>query len=460
MRGKNLNSLNNMKKLILLITFLLLFHNTSMVDFATGIATLGQMLGLPEYNISERLGGSNTQTVPSYGIGSSGLLGQSGYVASPVSGGVQNWPVSGGVAQGGPQSGQTVLYNPGAVQGTSIQQPSGGGGGSGPPAEFSVRGYNVGDKVRGPDGRMYDVIDPGRNLYQLSGGQGDNMSGDQYNAEVENAYNAGMGAWNTAEQNLNKNLGTMQTQAESDYAANAAQLGTNRQQTLGTLDTQTRGTQTKKEDAMAAARRLYSELQMGNRQRFGKATSAGGTISEIQGAELQRQQGQTSRAANETFQQIETARKDVESQYQSGLMQLQQAKQQALTSAQLDFTNQITQIAQGRAQTEQQKSQMRLQALMDLRNKAFTIQQQNTTFQQQLEAMKQQSMLNIEAYQKTAGNAVTTGTNAYNAYSPTAGNYTAAGQSSQTNTANPYIGMTTNQGGMKWDPVQGKYVPA
>ena len=281
---------------------------------------------------------------------------------------------------------------------------------------------------------------------------------DQYNKEVDTYYQAAMGALSTAEQNLNKNLDLTKTQAGSDYEANAAQLGTNRTQTMGTIDTQQRAGQTRKEDAMMAARRLFGELSQGNRQRFGGSTSAGQAASEIQGAELQRQQGSTARQGNEFMQQIDTARKDVESQYQSGLLQLTQAKQKALTDAQIAFNNAITEIAQNRAKTEGQKAQMRMNALMDLRNKAFTIQQQNVTFEQQLTAMREQSKLNIEAYQKTTGTNLSNTTSGYsNLLANTTTNpttqYPVGGQTQATSPQ-----LTGYASGTKtWDPYTGTY---
>lgn len=278
---------------------------------------------------------------------------------------------------------------------------------------------------------------------------------DQYMAEIQNAYNAGMGYWNTAEQNLNKNLGIMKGQAQSDYEANVGQLGATKQSTMTGLETQKRSGQARKEDAMAAARRLYNELQMANRQRFGGASSAGLAASEIQGAETQWQMGQTWRQANEFFQQIEGQKQNVEAQYQAGLLQLEQAKQQALSSAQLDFNNAITQIAAGRAQTEQERSQARLNALMDLRNKAFTIQQQDITFKQQLEAMRQQAMLNIETYNKTSGTALANATNAntnlYNQTTLTPSNAKVGGGSTQSTSTQPVGQIDNTKSGNWWD---------
>ena len=270
---------------------------------------------------------------------------------------------------------------------------------------------------------------------------------DEYNKEIDNAYNAGMNYWNTAEANLGKNLDIMKTQAQSDQEANLGELGANKASALTSLEKQKRAGETQKEDAFAAARRLYQQLQQGLRQRFGGATSAGAAVSEIQGAEIQRQMGQIWRQANEFGQQIMGAVADVDEQYKAGVLKIKQATQQALTNAQLDFNNSISQIAAGRAQTEQEKSQARLNALMDLRNKAFTIQQQEQTFQQQLETMKQQQLLNIDAYRQTTGSATSTGANAYNTFSQQAAEptqYSQVGQAAQ-ETTNPYVGQITNK---------------
>lgn len=283
----------------------------------------------------------------------------------------------------------------------------------------------------------------------------------EINAQIESMYGPTMDI-------LNQNIGLVggqktaaEQQAEADYQANLAQLGTQKGTTLGGLETQQRKGQTQKEDALAQARRLYSELQRGNIQRFGGATSAGQAASEIQGAEQQRQFGQTARQFNEFTQQIETARKDVESQYQTGIQQLNQAKQTAMAKIQSDFTNAIMQINNMRAQTEQQKGAAKLQALQQLRSEAQALQQQTTQFQQQLDLMREQANLNIQQYAKTTGAAGTYGTNAYNtlsgqyAQSPT---YSQVQGSVGQNLGNQYVGAIRKPEDWQYQGSIGKYV--
>jgi len=348
-------------------------------------------------------------------------------------------------------------YNPntGQIQNTPVVNnpapapapaPASSGYGTDPNFHYSGWGQDFG---YGPSGlAAYEA-------YKNSQGQGFNTpegnwyqgSQGEYNAEIDNAYNAGMGYWNTAEENLGKNLDLMKGQAQSDQEANIGELGANKKLALTNLEKQKRAGETEKEDAFAAARRLWQELQQGARQRFGGSTSAGQAISEIQGSEMQRQMGQTWRQANEFGQQIMGAVNNVEEQYNSGVLKIKQATQQALTNAQLEFNNSITQIAAGKAQTEQEKSQARLNALMDLRNKAFTIQQQDQTFRQQLETMKQQQLLNIDAYKQTSGNAVNQGQNAYSTFQDQTNqgiDYSQVGAKTQQAT-NPLVGQITSK---------------
>lgn len=262
-------------------------------------------------------------------------------------------------------------------------------------------------------------------------------------AQIDAAYNPTMDYLNQNVNYVGQAKTAAEQQAAADLAANQAQLGTQRESTLGQLATQGRGVQTQKEDALATARRLFTELQRGNMQRFGGATSAGQAASEIQGAEAQRQFGGIGRQANEAFQNIEQAKTDVENQYQSGLLQLKQGQQQALAKIQNDFTNAIMQINNMRAQTEQQKGVAKLQALQNLRQEALQLQSQATQYEQQLNLMREQQKLSIDQYAKTIGAAGTSGTNAYQTYSTQSGQTPSFSQVSGAvaqNLGNQYVG--------------------
>jgi len=134
-----------------------------------------------------------------------------------------------------------------------------------------------------------------------------------------------------------------------------------------------------KEDAQSAARRLYSELQQGYRQRFGGASSAGEAATALTNAEQQRVMAQNNRT------------------YQDAVAQVDLSAAQSIQSAQSEFRNALLTINQNRVATENERLAARRQALSDLSNKVFQIQQQREAFKQNLALMQEQARLQNEA---------------------------------------------------------------
>lgn len=133
-----------------------------------------------------------------------------------------------------------------------------------------------------------------------------------------------------------------------------------------------------REDAQSAARRLYSELQQGYRQRFGGASSAGEAAMALTGNEQQRQMAQNNRT------------------YQESIAQIDLSANQAVQSAQSEFRNQLLAINQNRTMVESERLAARRQALQDLSAKVFQIQQQRETFKQNLALMQEQARIQNE----------------------------------------------------------------
>jgi hypothetical protein len=382
--------------------------------------------GTPDFGITEALQKIYQPNNPLNSQGGSNLSNTVGYTNNPQ------------------PAGQPVLSNSiipqqptqQPTQQQTQQAPSGGGGSSTPPNPYTtyIDGKKLADAIK--DGERDQWGNP------VNRGP----SQDDIQRAVDSIYGETMGYLNQNEGLIKDSRTAAEKQAEADLLANQSQLGTNREQTMGQLDTQQRKGQTQKEDALAQARRLFSDLQRGNIQRFGGATSAGQAASEIQGAEQQRQFGQTARQFNEFTQQIETARRDVENQFQTGMQQLQQGKQQAMAKIQSDFTNAIMQINNMRAQTEQQKGQAKLQALMQLRSEANQLQAQATQFEQQLALMREQANLNIQQYAKTTGGALNQGAGAASTFQNQAGqapSFSQVGASNMQTQAQP-TGMISN----------------
>lgn len=280
-------------------------------------------------------------------------------------------------------------------------------GPSGPPAGYRGNG-SFGDP------NNPDLSNPSKqtdyNNYLASLGQ-------QQNSLIDEAYGQSNQYLDQAEQALRADLPNALQAAQSNYDVNAQQLGDTRTSANENFNTQKGKATTSYENALADARRLYQEQQTGANQRFGGASSAGQAFSEIQSREQARQFGQTNRSYTDVLNQVETQRGQVEREYNTGLLQLQQQKQTAVDQANRDFQNKLLQISQNRAQLGQAKAEARLQALQQLRSEVFAISQQNTQFEQALAMQKQQAQQQLGAYsQSVLGATNQTGalTSAYN----------------------------------------------
>jgi hypothetical protein len=185
----------------------------------------------------------------------------------------------------------------------------------------------------------------------------DQMSPDQYYSMIDQEA-----------QNSQNFLNTQEASIRADQPG--IEQGITDQQTL--LNDKALNT---KEDAQSAARRLYSELQQGYRQRFGGASSAGEAAMSLTNNEQQRQMAQNNRT------------------YQDAVAQVDLSASQAVQSAQSEFRNQLLEITKNRTAVESERLAARRQALSDLSQKVFAIQQQRTQFQQNLQLMQEEARL-------------------------------------------------------------------
>lgn len=233
-----------------------------------------------------------------------------------------------------------------------------------------------------------------------------------YMAEIDRTFNNVMNILNEQSGYLESSRSAAEKQAQADLEANKAQLGTQKTQALRGLGEQRTQGQMKREDALAQARRLYSDLQRGALSRFGAMGSGGQAASEILGGEQMRQQGQTQQQYAQFERDIQNAENKVNEDYDAGLLQLNQSFQQARSKIAQDFNSAIMQINNMRAATEQEKGAARLNALQNIRSQVNQLNMQQMTFNQQLEAMRQQQLMNIQAYKQTGSAALGTGQSA------------------------------------------------
>lgn len=243
-------------------------------------------------------------------------------------------------------------------------------------------------------------------------------SQDDLMRQINEAYSGSENYLNQAESALRGDYPNALAEAEAIFNTNKSTLEGQKATAGENLTSQkNKATQTK-ENALADARRLYQEQQIGANQRFGGSSSAGQAFSEIQAREQARQFGQTGRQYADVVNQIETQRNQVEREFQAGVLQLEQQKQSAVSNAQRDFQNKLLQISNSRAMIGQAKAEAKLGALQELRNQIFAIEQQNTQFNQQLQLMREQAMMQTQNFGGVTSGAVSAGANAANAYNP------------------------------------------
>lgn len=266
-------------------------------------------------------------------------------------------------------------------------------------------------------------------------------------AEIDSAYNPQIDYLNQVEAKLNEDYPGIQKEIQGNYDVNSKILGSGRDTSKATLGLQESQGQTQRDTTIAQSRRLLGEQQMGLSARYGANSNVGIAGSELLNREQIRQTGDTQRQFAGFQQQIGQARQKIETDYNNGLLQLEQQKQSALSQAKRDFDAKMLEIANNRSQVESAKAQMRLQSLQDLRNKVYAIQVQNYQFQQALALQKQQSTQAVTDSATQFTNQVNQGQQGYNTLS---NNYSGLPQTMSFNAGgnqpapNQYIGQISN----------------
>ena len=213
----------------------------------------------------------------------------------------------------------------------------------------------------------------------------------QLGQEIDSVYNPQFDYLNQTEQFYKNQLPGYQQEANQNYDVNKQLLGTSLTNAQTGINTQETTGKRATEDAMAKARRVFMEQQIGNQQRFGGSSSAGGAMSELLARNLQSEQGQIGRQATDYTQQIGQLRQQAQQKFDDSVLQLEQQKQKALNDIQREFDQKMMEIGSNRTQLTSAKAQMKLQALMDLRNQTFAVQQQEAQFKQALQMQLAQS---------------------------------------------------------------------
>ena len=240
---------------------------------------------------------------------------------------------------------------------------------------------------------------------------------DQFMSDINSQYDERIDYLSKAEQAIRAGQPEILEALAADMRAGTSRAGTARGAELGTLQGAGQQATGRKEDALASARRLYSELRRGGQQRFGGASSAGEAMNTLLGVEQQKQMGQTRRDFGQTMATIEREKTNIESQYQDQLLQLEANNKRDKAQATNEFNARLDEINHNRLLASDAKYQARLGVLQDLRDKNFQIQAQQTQFKQQLEANRQQQIMDLDRYSKQLEMSSGAGQGASNAFS-------------------------------------------
>lgn len=287
-----------------------------------------------------------------------------------------------------------VYFQPGGAPGSVAGANTGGNSGSTRPNPTPVptptqpapAGFNPKDpNATPPDGWWWDAADGWK---PPSGGGGVPSGPSQ--EELDSAYNPIFEYLNQAQSQLggayDRQLGLLMEQE----AKRTGDLGLGFQNSQAQIGNLKQDAGQRKEDVITSSRRLYNELGMANRQRFGGASSAGDAANELQSIEMQRSMAGAQRGYETTMREIGTKEMEVNSQYEIAKNNLKMQVDQAKESAYSQFQQGLLDIASQRAQTESQKAQQKLQYLDQYKQQLFQIQLAEQQYQQQMDTWKQQ----------------------------------------------------------------------
>lgn len=328
-----------------------------MANIGNAIAGVGSALGLPEFGISELFGSTQPKVFGNAPYGFQPTQNQSNYIAA-------NPAVS------SPSFSGPLNPNP---QPTTVKQTTGGGGTTGGQvlgaSTFSApqsnpQGANTNDLLNQINGQFDPTIN-----YLNQAADVSNQSYQGAQNDINNQYGVGVSNINNQFASGNQQLDTSATQAGQ-----------------------------RKEDAQNAASRLYNDMLLGYKQRFGSGSSAGQGASELLGRETQSQFGNIQKSYSDAMGQITSLKSDLTNKTNLALQTLQSQKDQYLNSARDQFNAQMNQINQNKAQAESDKATARLDLLQQLRNQVNAINLQDLQFKQQLAAAHQGYASQIDQY--------------------------------------------------------------
>jgi len=248
------------------------------------------------------------------------------------------------------------------------------------------------------------------------GGGGDTGNGapsiDPFLQAIEDAAASRLGFLGRAEQRIRGDFPTAQQEVAEQFAASRGEVEREKGAAERQLELATTGGEQRREDAVAAARRLFNELRIGGMQRFGGASTAGEAFGELSAREFQRNRAQIAQDFTNFMQNVQVQRANLQDRFVSAVANLEAQKNRALNNVKREFQDRLSEIDRLRAETEADKANMRLAALQDLRNQVFQINLAETQLRGSVEAQKQQAEQELESAFQAFTQSATGGTEA------------------------------------------------
>jgi len=224
---------------------------------------------------------------------------------------------------------------------------------------------------------------------------------DQETGMIDSAYGDAMGIYDGIYNNRVAQKDNYLNTATSPYDAQLPLLQTQRDSALQN-NSQMQNTQDMdQQNAIASARRLYSELGQGVKQRFGGTNSAGEFAQQFYGREFQKQLGDVQNTHGKNIAVLQDKAAQIDAEHQANLRQISLQRDAAKAQAQIDFQNKLDEISQAKGQIAQAKADRKLQALQGYRQNLLQVEQNFNAFAQNMALQKQAQQADLEKQART-----------------------------------------------------------
>jgi len=202
--------------------------------------------------------------------------------------------------------------------------------------------------------------------------------------EINNAFNERSGRLNSIASTLQSQLPGYYQDADNTYNASVGTLDAGKAASTREIDQSLAEADSRKQDALSAARRAYQDSLIAGSQRFGGGT-AGQAYGEIASRSMQENMGNARQSYEQAMQKVQDYKAGLEEKYSAGLLQIQNIRDQAKNQARRALDDKLIEIERMRDEAADAKSARRLSALQDYRSQVFDVNNQINQMQMQLQ---------------------------------------------------------------------------